>query len=98
MLQRAMDHHKQKGAALFTDVGYEELIRDAQDVLKKIYTDRGEDISPELLEQFKQAEKMNPKGKYGKHIYDLEDFGIDSAYINSQTEEYQRFQLSKKEN
>jgi hypothetical protein len=98
MLQKAMDHHKKKGAALFTDVPYEELIRDAQDVLKKIYTDRGEDISPDLLEQFIQAEKMNPKGKYGKHIYDLDDFGIDSAYINSQTEEYQRFQLSKKEN
>lgn len=97
MLAQAMDHHK-TNAPLFTDVYYEELLRDPMQVIKKIYNDRGEEITSELMQLFERAEKMNPKGKYGRHHYDLNDFGIDSEFIDTLTEEYQRFQLSKKQN
>ena len=32
------------------------------------------------------------QGKYGKHIYSLEDFRIDEKYIDNQTKAYQAFQ------
>jgi len=45
---------------------------------------------------FYDANHRNPKGKYGKHVYSLNDFGIDEKYIDTFTREYQLFQKELK--
>jgi len=93
MLKRALEfHEKNSHRTHFTDVPYQELVQDSMAVIHKIYSDRKESISPELEKIFQESSKKNPKGKYGQHVYSLEDFGIDEKYIDSYTKDYQEFQ------
>lgn len=95
MLSKALEFHKSNKDAIFTDVLYKDLVSDSMGVLEKIYSDRGESISPELLAIFEKSNRQNPQGKYGKHEYNLDDFGVDNAFIDQFTSAYQEFQKSK---
>lgn len=93
MLQRAMDYReKNNHSQKFIDVAYEDLVADSQMVMKRIYNNRGMEITSELQQIFENAEKINQKGKYGIHNYNLADFGIDESFIDSYTKAYQSFQ------
>lgn len=93
MLDKALKFHEANSHRThFTDVPYQELVQDSMKVVHRIYADRKEEISPELEKIFQDAIHKNPKGKYGQHIYSLEDFGIDEKYIDSFTKDYQEFQ------
>jgi len=80
----------------FTDVSYKELVNDTMKVLRRIYKDSGAEVSDELLSIFEASNRQNPKGKYGKHQYNLEEFGIDEAYLRQFTSSYEEFQNSIK--
>jgi hypothetical protein len=95
MLSKALEFYGSNKEKIFTDVLYKELIADPMKVLHTIYEDRGEKISPKLLSIFENANQQNPQGKYGKHEYDLSDFGVDEAFIDSFTSHYQKFKTSK---
>ena len=95
MLSKALEYRKnEKGEVIFTDVLYEDLIKDPIDVVKRIYRDRGAPVSSELLATFEAANSRNPKEKYGIHQYELSDFGIDESYIRDHTALYDHFQTS----
>ena len=95
MLSKALEYRKNdRNDVVFTDVLYEDLIKDTMGVIKGIYQDRGESVSPELLAAFEAANFRNPKGKYGVHQYDLSEFGIDASYIQEYTAAYEHFQKS----
>lgn len=93
MLDRAMEFHEKNGHRIyFTDVPYTDLVNDTMGVIHRIYSDRNEIISPELEKIFDKANKQNGQGRYGKHVYSLDDFGIDENYIDKYTNKYQMFQ------
>ncbi|TYA53825.1 sulfotransferase family protein [Formosa maritima] len=93
MLQKALDYRtKIEADIIFTDISYNALVKDSLVAIKKIYADRDEIISPELKNILEKSNNENPKGKYGIHKYNLEDFGIDETYISEFTKEYQTFQ------
>jgi hypothetical protein len=97
MLSNALAFHERNGhIKQFTDVDYYRLMEDTPGIIEKIYTDRGDRISPELQKIFLDANRKNPKGKYGNHSYSLEDFGIDKDYIDKYTKAYQEFQKNLK--
>ena len=97
VLTKALAFHEKNGNRLnFTDVPYQELIREPLKLISKIYSDRNEQISPELEQIFSRSNQNNPKGKYGQHVYSLDDFGIDEKYIDGYTKEYQVFQQNLK--
>jgi hypothetical protein len=92
MLSKALAfHEKNSHRTLFTDVPYRELVQDPIKVIHRIYSDRNETISPGLENIFIEANNQNSQGKYGKHIYSLDDFGIDEKYIDEHTSAYQEF-------
>lgn len=96
MLSRALEFHEANNhISLFTDVPYQHLVADSLGVIKRIYADRQEAISPELMQIFNESNRNNPQGKYGVHKYKLSDFGIDESYIDQFTTAYQQFQSSK---
>lgn len=98
MLEKALEYHNSNTTNIFSDVVYSDLIEDSIGVLKNIYADRGEGISPELQGIFEEANTSNPQGKYGIHEYNLADFGVDEEYIDLFTSNYQNFQKSKQSN
>lgn len=93
MLDRALKFHETNSHRThFTDVPYKELVNDSIGVIKRIYSDRKETISPELEKIFTEANSKNEKGRYGQHVYSLNDFGIDEACVDEHTRKYQLFQ------
>lgn len=96
MLSKALAFHESNNhISLFTDVPYEHLVKDSLAVIKRIYADRKEPISPALMKLFSESNRKNPQGKYGVHKYELSDFGIDESYIDQFTSAYQQFQTEK---
>jgi hypothetical protein len=93
MLKNALKYRNENNDNLiFTDISYKALVKDSLAAIKQIYADRRETISPELKTIFEKSNSENPKGKYGIHKYNLEDFGVDEAYIRKFTTEYDLFQ------
>lgn len=93
MLEKALDFRKNNNEnCLFTDISYKELVGDSISMIEKIYAERGEGISSELKELFEKSNHQNTKGKYGKHSYNLNDFGVDESFIEKYTAQYQAFQ------
>jgi hypothetical protein len=93
MLSRALAfHEKNCHRVQFTDVPYQELMQEPLKLIQRIYSDRNEPVSTKLEKIFNSSNSKNPKGKYGQHLYRLEDFGIDEKYIDAFTQEYQLFQ------
>ena len=97
MLSKGLEYRADaKENARFTDVSYRELVNDTMKVLRRIYKDCGAEVSDELLSIFEASNRQNPKGKYGKHQYNLEEFGIDEDYLRQFTSSYEEFQNSLK--
>ena len=93
MLNRALTYregndHQNK----FVDIMYQDLLKDSLAVMKTIYSARNLNISIELHNHFKDSERINPKGKYGIHAYNLDDFGIDKKFIDGYIKHYMEFQ------
>ncbi len=90
MLKKALafrnteDHNQ-----LFVDVGFYDLLNHTEDVLANIYSHRGEQINDSLQNVFRTNEKNNPRGKYGKHAYQLSDFGVSENLLHEHTAAYQ---------
>lgn len=97
MLSKALEYRStEKGKSNFTDVSYKELVKDTMKVLQRIYQDQGLEVSDELLATFEASNHQNPKGKYGKHEYNLSEFGIDEDYLKQFTASYEQFQNTLK--
>jgi hypothetical protein len=93
MLSNALAFHEENSHRThFTDVDYSDLVDDSVGMVKRIYEDRGEPVSEDLEKIITTANAKNPKGKYGKHFYRLEDFGIDKEFVDGYTRTYQEFQ------
>ena len=93
MLKKALEFRTNNNAnTLFTDISYKALVKDSLAAIEHIYADRGETISPELKDIFEKSNTDNPKGKYGIHKYNLDDFSVDEAYIRKFTAKYDLFQ------
>lgn len=92
MLNKALSYRQEKNHALnFTDILYEELVRDPMGQLEKIYERHG-GINDSLAQKFQMAEVKNPKGKYGSHHYKLRDFGLGREdLIRKNTTYYELF-------
>jgi len=90
LLSRAMEfRNSDQNESDFDDIFYEDLVEEPMKVLERIYEVYG-GIDPELRERFEIAEKVNPQGKYGKHQYGLEDFGLAKKDIDKHTIDYQK--------
>ena len=91
MLDKALDYReKANNPAKFTDLYYDDLIRNAGKELSRIYSLDG-GITPELITRFEKHEKEHPHRKYGKHQYSLSDFGLTEADIDKYTSRYRQF-------
>jgi hypothetical protein len=73
----------------FFDMHFPEFIQDPVAMLRRIYQHFGLDLSSADEERISSFLAENPPGKYGKHSYSLERFGLDPA---EQRERYRFYQ------
>jgi hypothetical protein len=91
MLDKALDYRLKDGnEKKFTDIFYDDLIRNSRKELSRIYSLDG-GLTPELINLFEIHEKEHPHRKYGTHQYSLADFGLTEEDIDKKTSRYQAF-------
>jgi hypothetical protein len=91
MLDKTLEYRSKQGNEnKFTDIYYEDLIRNSEQELARIYASNG-GLTPVLNNKFKSHEKEHPHRKYGTHQYSLENFGLTKKDIDKHTQLYQQF-------
>ncbi len=91
MLQKALNYRLQQNhESKFTDILYQDFIKDSISELSRIYQLNG-GLTPELSGKFRQHELSHPHRKYGTHQYSLADFDLTEADIDLHTGQYQSF-------
>ena len=63
------------------DLYYTDLIKDPIACIQNIYAQMGRPWDARIEAELKQATIRNKKNKYGKHEYDMADFGLTNASI-----------------
>jgi hypothetical protein len=91
MLDKALDYRsKENNEPKFTDIYYDDLIRNSEKELSRIYSLDG-GLTPELNRRFVKHENEHPHRKYGSHHYSLADFGLTEEDIDKYTDRYRQF-------
>ena len=90
MLSKGLAYRKNNPGELFTDVRYTELVQSPVSALNEIYRHHG-NIPPDLLRRFNEADKKNAPNRFGRHVYDLNDFDLTSEDILDKTKFYKEF-------
>lgn len=83
MMRRSIAARRAIGEERFLDVAYAELITDPEGQLERIYAFAELDYSENVRAAVAGARRSNRPNKYGRHVYRLEDFGLDDATIDS---------------
>ncbi|MCB9283604.1 MAG: sulfotransferase [Lewinellaceae bacterium] len=82
MVRRARDFQQENPKAAILDVNYADLVENPLPIVQKIYEFAGQPLTPETESALMQALALNRQHKYGKHQYQLSDFGLDEAAVS----------------
>jgi hypothetical protein len=81
-------------AERFLDLSYAELVADPVGSVRKVYARFDVAFPPGMEERIRLFLHQNPKDKFGKHRYRLEDFGLEPEEVKEEYKAYRdRFQL-----
>lgn len=83
MLKHTMNVRKNNPNVKVIDLYYTDLIKDPIACIQHIYTQIGRPWNARIEAELKQATLRNKKNKYGKHEYNMADFGLTNASIEA---------------
>ena len=63
------------------DVQYADLVRDPLATMRRVYRAFGDELEGQALQAMAAHIEAHPKGRFGRHGYDPEKFGLDAAAI-----------------
>ncbi|MEL6389994.1 MAG: sulfotransferase [Bacteroidota bacterium] len=89
--QRLIQHcqsFKEKRPDMFTDISYSALIEDPIQVVKQIYDRLGLMWTEQHTTQALSYCQKHKKNKYGKHVYNLEKYGLSKAQVEYAFSDY----------
>lgn len=66
----------------FFDMQYRDFVADPLGTIARIYQHFGIEMSAIASQRMKSYLRANPQGKFGRHRYTLEDFGLDRDELN----------------
>jgi hypothetical protein len=75
-LDRIMDSREALGHDRIVDVHYADVTRDPMGSIRKLYADLGDTLTPEAEAAMQTWLDENPQGKFGKHEYALDQYGL----------------------
>ncbi|MEM7549348.1 MAG: sulfotransferase [Bacteroidota bacterium] len=88
MLRQCLRFRDRNPDSKVIDVWYKDLISDSTQSIQNIYSRLGMQLNEEAKELMKQSESKNKQYKYGKHVYKLEDFGLEKKELENQFSDY----------
>jgi len=75
-LERAMDARDRLGEHRMVDVHYADMTRDPIASMRKLYAALGDEFTPGVEAAMQAWLDDNPQGKFGKHEYKLDQYGL----------------------
>ena len=88
---REKSMREQADAKHFVDVSYYDLLTDSLSSIQKIYQSAGIELTQAAREAMKATENKNTQHRFGKHVYDLNDFGLSVEGIETQYRFYRDY-------
>jgi Sulfotransferase family len=85
---RIMDFRDKHGEDKIIDVHYAELMTNPIGTLKKLYKQLGDELTPAAEAEIQAWINDNPQGKFGRHEYKLEQYGLSLAKLEPLFERY----------
>ncbi len=97
MIERTIAYRAKHGEDSICDVQYVDMMADPIGEIKRIYAHFGEELSSAAEQAMHDFMDNNPKGKHGKHSYNLEDYGLNEAMIKERYQGYmERFKVKNR--
>ena len=85
---RAMDARDALAEDRLIDVHYADLLRDPLAAMRRLYGALGDEFTPEAEAGMSAWIADNPQGKFGRHEYQLAEFGLSKAALEPLFERY----------
>lgn len=87
-VRRPMAIKRQLGEDRIHDVHYADLMRDPIGVMRRLYAQLGDPFTPEAEAGMRRWLDENPQGKFGRHAYSLDQFGLTIGDLAPLFEDY----------
>ncbi len=88
MIDRTRAFKAKHGAGAIHDVQYADTVRDPIGTVRKIYDAVGDAFTPAAEQAMQGYMADNPKGKHGKHAYDLAEYGLSKDEVHERFRDY----------
>ncbi len=88
MIDRTRAFKAKHGAGAIHDVQYADTVRDPIGTVRKIYDAVGDAFTPAAERAMQGYMADNPKGKHGKHAYDLAEYGLSKDEVHERFRDY----------
>lgn len=82
MIERTVAFKEARGEGSILDVQYADTTTDPMGVVERIYANFDEPLTDAARAAMQKYMDDNPKGKHGKHDYDLAEYGLDRAGVH----------------
>jgi hypothetical protein len=93
-LERGLAVRDQSDPARFIDVNHDDFVGDSLGTVGRIYEHFGLPIGDDAAASLKAHIEANPKGRHGKHEYNLDDWGLTADDVAKRFEPYvERFEI-----
>ena len=95
MVERALAARRELGDDAFLDVHYEDLMKDPEGQMRRIYEFLGRPFADAAAARVRAWLAANPQHKHGRHRYDLAHFGLERAEVDRAFADYrERFDIA----
>ncbi len=84
----AIDLRARVGDERFIDIAYKETVRNPIATVRSIYERRDEPFTPAAEAAMQGWMQQNPQHKHGKHVYRLEDYGLNESMVRQRFGRY----------
>jgi len=88
MIDRTRAFKAKHGAGAIHDVQYADTVRDPIGTVRKIYDAVGDAFTPAAEQAMQGYMADNPKGKHGRHEYDLAEYGLSTDEVHERFRDY----------
>jgi Sulfotransferase family len=90
MIARQRAFRAKHGADAIYDIQYDEQVRDPIGTMQRLYAHFGTELTADAEARMQAYLANKPKDRFGKHVYDIADYGLTKDYIRERFGDYCR--------
>ncbi|NRB39914.1 MAG: sulfotransferase [Pseudomonadales bacterium] len=90
LMRDSIDVRESRGEERFIDVSYYDLLSDPEKEVKRIYKFSGLEFDQSVMNSVTANKKINVQNRFGKHKYDIADFGLSKDSIENEYSFYRK--------